>query len=1021
MSDPKNISPLLDGFTLGTPFSEHHGVVCCPAIKENSNKKYIVKVISVPATQAQFDAMLLAGAYKDPGDAMEYFREIGENILQEAELLKKLSKLEGFLPYDGWQMEPISRRRLGYEVYLVGSYKRSLDKYIRKNQFTHLEAVNFCLDLCAALSICRQSGFLYVDLKPTNIYVSEKKEYRIGDLGFLSLDALRYTSLPERYFSPYTPPELTDPMNSINLTADTYAVGMILYQLYNDGKLPFSGLSPAEELPSPGRADSELADIILKAIHPDPQQRFTDPKDLGKAIVSYMQKNSVNDVPIVPVAPAENKPEDPAPVSLPETVESQPQEPALELPAEEEVSEPDPAEEPSQPVEIAADSCNSEEITASESAELPPEEPVEISSEEATQQEEDELPEPTEEPTDTIEEPQISEPPVNPEDPSEADDREEQITLSEISEDVAKILTKANDIIAHEIPEEISWLTEEIQEDPFAFVMEDSADMDPQTQEDTESSVAVAEEEPQKTKKVKHFADQTRKNKIRKFFSRCLGVLIFGGVCVCGFWYYQNQFCQTIDSISLSSTQNQITVLVETDVEESKLTVHCTDESGKRYTESLHGGKATFENLKPSTQYNIQVDISGFHKLTGHASEVITTQATTQILSFQAIAGSENGSVLLDFTVDGEEPDFWNIRYQAEGEDERLETITNHSTQITGLTVGKVYTFTLDGGRNFDVGGETSIEFLATRLILADNITVASENGSDITIHWDTPGDAVVESWAVRLYDGYGFEETLDVTENSVSFTGIDPANHYTVEITAAGMTQPSILEISQNPIIISDFQVDESAKTEMKVTWDHTGDAPEGGWVLLYTVEGSGTQIVPCEKTTAKITPMIPGANYVLELQSADERSVFNNRIHHLASDAQPFTQHNFVQENVTIDLLKTPEDPEWAFETISESDFTNTFEVGASASMVLRSSSAEYLPGSNTQILFVFRDAYDNVLPEMLLEESLIWKNIWMSGDSKIGELDIPSLPHIPGNYQLQLYINGCFVREFDITITG
>ena len=236
MSDPKNISPLLDGFTLGTPFSEHHGVVCCPAIKENTNKKYIVKVISVPATQAQFDAMLLAGAYKDPGDAMEYFREIGENILQEAELLKKLSKLEGFLPYDGWQMEPISRRRLGYEIYLVGSYKRSLDKYIRKNAFTHLEAVNFGLDLCAALSICRQSGFLYVDLKPTNIYVSEKKEYRIGDLGFLSLDALRYTSLPERYFSPYTAPELTDPMNSINLTADTYAVGMILYQLYNDGK-----------------------------------------------------------------------------------------------------------------------------------------------------------------------------------------------------------------------------------------------------------------------------------------------------------------------------------------------------------------------------------------------------------------------------------------------------------------------------------------------------------------------------------------------------------------------------------------------------------------------------------------------------------------------------------------------------------------------------------------------------------------------------------------------------------------
>ena len=75
MLEPNNVSPLLDGFTLGNPISEHHGVICCPAIKENTNKKYIVKVISVPARQAQFAALLLAGAYIDPGVAMEYFRE----------------------------------------------------------------------------------------------------------------------------------------------------------------------------------------------------------------------------------------------------------------------------------------------------------------------------------------------------------------------------------------------------------------------------------------------------------------------------------------------------------------------------------------------------------------------------------------------------------------------------------------------------------------------------------------------------------------------------------------------------------------------------------------------------------------------------------------------------------------------------------------------------------------------------------------------------------------------------------
>ena len=221
MSDIKLISPLLDGFSLGNPISEHHGVRCCPAIKENTDKKYIVKIISIPASQVQMDALLLAGAYKDPADAMAYYSQVGEDIMQEAELLKKLSKLDGFLPYEGWQMEPITRRRLGYEVYLVGSYKRTLDKYLKKHVVTHLEAVNLGLDLCNALSVCREAGSIYVALKPSNIYVSEKKEYKIGDLGFIPLDAMSYTALPEKYHSAYTPPELFDPMASINLTVHT--------------------------------------------------------------------------------------------------------------------------------------------------------------------------------------------------------------------------------------------------------------------------------------------------------------------------------------------------------------------------------------------------------------------------------------------------------------------------------------------------------------------------------------------------------------------------------------------------------------------------------------------------------------------------------------------------------------------------------------------------------------------------------------------------------------------------------
>ena len=306
MSELKLISPLLDGFSVGNPMSEHNGVRCYPAIKENTDKKYIVKVISVPASQTQMDALLLAGAYRDPADAMEYFQSISEDILKEAELLKTLSRLDGFLPYESWQIEPITRRRLGYEIYLAGSYKRSLEKYMKNHPVTHLEAVNLGLDMCAALTVCRDAGALYVALKPSNIFVSEKKEYRIGDLGFLQLDSLSYAALPEKYHSPYTPPELLDPMAAMNMTADTYALGMILYQLYNDGQLPVKELRAlGEELPMPVNADYEIAEIIMKAVHLDPSQRWDDPRELGKALAAYMQRNTINDVPITLHVPSD--------------------------------------------------------------------------------------------------------------------------------------------------------------------------------------------------------------------------------------------------------------------------------------------------------------------------------------------------------------------------------------------------------------------------------------------------------------------------------------------------------------------------------------------------------------------------------------------------------------------------------------------------------------------------------------------------------------------------------------------
>ena len=1004
MSEPTLISPLLDGFTMGQPISEHDGVSCCPAIKEDTDKKYIVKIITIPATQTQMDALLLAGAYKDPADAMEYYRMVGEDVQKEAELLKQLSQQEGFLSYEGWQMAPITRKRLGYQVYLVGSYKRSLDKHLRRSPVTQLEAMNLGLDLCSALTACRKAGSLYVALKPSNIFVSDRKQYRIGDLGFISLDALSYTALPKKYQSPYTPPELFDPMAALNLTADTYAVGLILYQLYNDGQLPFREKAPVEALPSPVNADYELAEIIMKAIDPDPAKRWDDPAESGKALASYMQRNAVNDVPITHVVPLESvavaapetapigEPAEAAPAAEPEFKTETVSAESVSAPETEEVKSPEetPEAEPAQ--EIFSASGN-DDVTAQTPV---PESPESVESPAQTE----ELPAEPEEDVSSSE----SERPV-PEGPYD---------------DFTGILAKAEDLIQHEAPEGVVLPDVPEPPDPFAFAKEDSEDID-----DSDIPVDPGMEEegapaPKKNKKKKKkYADPKYKRRTKRLISALTFLLALCLAGLAGFWYYQNIYLQAINRILINGTRDQLTVIVDTDAQEALLSVTCSDNYGNSQSQPLNGGTAVFTDLQPSTLYTIQLDIDGFHKLVGKTSDIFTTDATTNILSFTSAAGTEDGSVVLNFAVEGEEPEQWILHYAAENEEAREETFEGHSVSISGLTVGKTYTFTLDAGDSLTLGGEKSLQFVATRLIVADNLALTSSSDGEITVHWNTPGDVLVDSWTVRCYSEGGYDEKQTVTDSEAVFIGIDPASSYTVEVVASGMTQPARASITANPIRVSGLSVDDSQPRSLTVNWDYTGNKPDGGWLLIYTVDGGGKSVVKCDQPQALIAPKIPGAKYAMTLQAADGTTVLGGSLTYSCPEAAAFNQFEFSAENVEAKLLRTPNQAKWYCENVDASDYTDTFVSGESISIAVRNSKSFYLPGTEVEILYVIRDAYGNVLPDYVAVQKVFWKNIWAGGDARCGEFTIPNVPESAGSYELSLIVDGMEMAKLPFTI--
>ena len=298
MSMPRKISPMLDGFLLGEACFCHEAVQCFPAIERRSGDKYIVKVISVPLSRVQMDALLLTGAFTSKQAANNYFKEEARELLQEAKTLRHLTTIGGFIDYDCFQVVP-GVDDYGFEVYLLSPYRTSLQEIFENEGLTHQGIMNLALDMANALSACRNAGFLYLNLKPSNVFRTERG-FRIGDLGFVTMSGPNQPRLPDQYRGAHTPPELLADPTAVNETGDVYQLGLLLYQAYNGGVLPGKSDLVGSLYAPPRYADYEMAEIILRACAPDPSVRYMDPGEMAEALVQYAQRNGVPDGPVIP-------------------------------------------------------------------------------------------------------------------------------------------------------------------------------------------------------------------------------------------------------------------------------------------------------------------------------------------------------------------------------------------------------------------------------------------------------------------------------------------------------------------------------------------------------------------------------------------------------------------------------------------------------------------------------------------------------------------------------------------------
>ena len=988
MSEPKLISPLLDGFSIGTAVSEHDGVRCYPALKENSERKYIVKVLSIPASQVQLDALLLTGAYTTPSDALEYFKELAEQVEKEASVLKNLSKVEGFLAYEGWQVVPM-QDRLGYEVYLLSSYRHALENYVRRNNMTHLGAVNLGIDICTALSAARRAGWIYADLKPSNIYISGNKEYRIGDLGLMELAGLDLAALPPKYRSAYTAPELFDDLVSPNTTMDTYALGLILYQIYNNGLLP-QVPHPTEDLPDPPvNADYELAEIILKACHPDPAQRWEDPVQMGQALVSYMQRNDVNDVPIIPpIAQIDNvlQPADLPTSNLDETLPG--------MNNDQEIRQEELSGEMTEMIAQAEDLMDLE----------PPAPPVVPESASVEQLEADVI--------------QAAEEKLR----EQEELRQQQ--LREEEEAQLRQLREAEEAQLQQLREQQE--AEKKVRDEVARAEADAAN-----RKRIELAAAAKAQKAALDTRKKEELDlnkQVRRMRRKRFLVSMTVVLLFLALAAGAYLFYTNYYVQMITGLSVTGAEDYMFVRLDTDIDDDLLTVICTDTQGNTKHQPVVDGTASFTGLLPDMLYTIHVEMEGFHRLDGSTTHEYATPAETRITGFTAITGPEDGTVILSFAVEGPDSSEWTAICETQGEETLEASFTGHLTTITGLTVGKTYTIRLVPSTNLYIPGVNSLEFTAASIVMAENLTIVPNGDDTITVTWEIPEGDSAKSWNVRCYSTTGYDQSLTTEQLTATFDGINFSNGYTVEITAEGMTQSARASITADPLWVSDIQVDFNTAQKLIVSWNYEGTAPEEGWLLMYTIDGNGKpQIVPCAGNQGIIEVRVPNATYDISIQTANGTTVFDGTHNFTTPDAalyrnkkQAIFEH-YHTSRLFVNLLKTPEKTNWNHNDVYSGNYTTTFCSGDSISMLLYYISDFYLYHEDITIMYVIRDAQGKVVSDLISMENKDWNNdMWNGPNYHYCCLNIPKAPTEPGEYTLSLYFDGGAITTVSFTVT-
>lgn len=249
-----------------------------------------MKHISIPRNEAELKQAY--GEGMDGYGVQRYFAQIANEIYQEVEMMARLKGTSNIVSYEDHM---IVERQLsfGWDIFIRMELLTSLNDHLTRVPLTRDDVVQLGVDICSALELCQRYNIIHRDIKPDNIFISEAGSYKLGDFGIARQAERNMSGFSKKGTYMYMAPEIYKG-EAYNASVDSYSLGLVMYRLLNDNRLPFMPPYPAdvtvndreqammqrmsgEYLPPPVHAAGRLADTILRACAYDPGQRFVAP------------------------------------------------------------------------------------------------------------------------------------------------------------------------------------------------------------------------------------------------------------------------------------------------------------------------------------------------------------------------------------------------------------------------------------------------------------------------------------------------------------------------------------------------------------------------------------------------------------------------------------------------------------------------------------------------------------------------------------------------------------------------